>query len=177
LTAEAIAERLQRPLYSVGEYRHSVLDQRLISQISAGELSLDARELEAQLSRIVQTATHWKAILLLDEADVFLQTRSTLQLERNRLVAIFLRKLEYYQGVFFFTTNLVNDFDPAILDRIHLRLQYNNLDKEARKKILRQFLMTLEATVEDKWLDRFGETCLNGRQVREANDRRGGYCN
>jgi SpoVK/Ycf46/Vps4 family AAA+-type ATPase len=92
----------------------------LTSQIFAGELSLDPGELEAQLSRIFQTASHWKAILLLDEADMFLRTRSTPHLERNRLVAVFHWKLEYYQGVFFFTTNLVNDFDPAILDRIHL---------------------------------------------------------
>jgi SpoVK/Ycf46/Vps4 family AAA+-type ATPase len=137
-----------------------------MSQISAGELSINAGELEAQLSRIFQTATHWKAILLLDEADVFLQTRSTFQLERNRLVAIFLRKLEYYQGIFFLTTNLIRDFDPAILDRIHLQLQYNDLDHAARKKILLQFLTRLDVTIEDNELiNRFGEIPLNGRKV------------
>jgi SpoVK/Ycf46/Vps4 family AAA+-type ATPase len=139
-----------------------------MSQISAGELSVDAGELEAQLSRIFQTATHWKAILLLDEADVFLQTRSTFHLERNRLVAIFLRKLEYYQGLFFLTTNSINNFDPAILDRVHLQLQYNDLDPIARKKILLQFLTQLDATIEDEWINRFAEICLNGRQVRKA---------
>ena len=137
-----------------------------MSQISAGELSVDAGELEAQLSRIFRTATHWKAILLLDEADVFLQTRSTFQLERNRLVAIFLRQLEYYQGIFFLTTNLIRDFDPAILDRIHLQLQYNDLDQTARKKILLQFLTRLDVTIEDNELiNRFGEIPLNGRKV------------
>jgi SpoVK/Ycf46/Vps4 family AAA+-type ATPase len=138
-----------------------------MSQISAGELSADAGDLEAHLSRIFRIAAHWKAILLLDEADVFLQTRSTMQLGRNRLVAIFLRKLEYYSGVFFLTTNLVNDFDPAILDRIHLQLQYGDLDQRARKTILLQFLKQIGATiVDDEWINRFGEIHLNGRQVR-----------
>ena len=49
--------------------------------------------------------------LLLDEADVFLQRRAELTLERNRLVAVFLRKLEYYDGVLFLTANLVG---PAV---------------------------------------------------------------
>jgi hypothetical protein len=42
-------------------------------QISAGELSTDAAKLEAQLSRIFKIASHWNAMLLLDEADVFLE--------------------------------------------------------------------------------------------------------
>jgi hypothetical protein len=55
---------------------------------------------ERQLSRIFRTAKAWNALLSLDEADVFLQERSQLTLERNRLVPIFLRKLEFFDGVF-----------------------------------------------------------------------------
>ena len=47
----------------------------------------------------------WEAVLLLDEADVFLEARSTHDLERNKLVSIFLRVLEYYEGILFLTTN------------------------------------------------------------------------
>ena len=62
-------------------------------KISAGELKVSARELEGQLSRIFRIASHWNALLLLDEADVFLEKRSSENILRNSLVAVFLRKL------------------------------------------------------------------------------------
>ncbi len=37
-------------------------------------------------------------VVLLDEADVFLEQRSLANLERNALVSVFLRVLEYYDG-------------------------------------------------------------------------------
>ena len=43
--------------------------------------------MEVQLSRIFQTASHWNALILLDEADVFLEQRSAHDLERNKLVS------------------------------------------------------------------------------------------
>ncbi|KAI1934749.1 hypothetical protein LOZ66_005604 [Ophidiomyces ophidiicola] len=130
LTAEAITELLERPLYS----------------ISSGNLSTSAGELEVQLTHIFHIASEWKAVLLLDEADVYLQHRDNVHLERNRLVATFLRTLEYYRGIFFLTTNLLEDFDPAIRDRIHLTLQYRNLDPPARVKIFNHFLNEAEAS-------------------------------
>jgi hypothetical protein len=60
-------------------------------------------------------ATLWKAIVLLDEADVFLETREEKgdNAERNGLVAIFLKELEYFSGIIFLTTNRVETFDAA----------------------------------------------------------------
>jgi hypothetical protein len=55
-------------------------------------------------------------------------------------VAIFLRKIEFFDRVFFLTTNLINDFDAAILNRIHLKMKYEDLDQSARKIIIAQFL-------------------------------------
>nr|KMM69764.1 hypothetical protein CPAG_06078 [Coccidioides posadasii RMSCC 3488] len=152
LTAEAIAEHQQRPLYLV----------------SAGELSTDAGTLEMQLIQIFQIASHWNAILLLDEADVFVQRRSSLQLERNRLVAIFLRLLEYYDGTFFLTTNLVSDFDGAILDRVHLNLKYYDLQPAARRSIFLNFLDAAGTKIDEAELALFVETKLNGRQIKNT---------
>ncbi|OKL55245.1 hypothetical protein UA08_09489 [Talaromyces atroroseus] len=149
LTAEAISERLQRPLYS----------------ISSGDLSIRAEELEAQLTRTFQVASDWKAVLLLDEADVYLQKRDGFQLERNRLVATFLRTLEYYDGIFFLTTNMLGDFDSAILDRIQLKLRYDDLDPSARKSVFQHFLGNLQTDIEEKSLLQFSEVQLNGRQI------------
>jgi SpoVK/Ycf46/Vps4 family AAA+-type ATPase len=128
-------------------------------------LSVRAEELEVQLTRVFDIASEWKAILLLDEADVYLQKRDGLQLERNRLVATFLRTLEYYNGIFFLTTNMLGNFDEAILDRIQLKLRYDALDSSARLSIFRHFLGEIGAEVEEEELAKFCEIRLNGRQV------------
>lgn len=78
---------------------------KLTLQVSAGELSFDIAELERRVSQIFQIASRWKALLLFDEADVFVTKRGLHFLERNRFVAIFLRKLEYFEGIQFLTTN------------------------------------------------------------------------
>ena len=81
MTAEGISELLKCPLYMA----------------SAGELGTDSRFL----------CHAWGAILLLDEADVFLEKRNMHDIHRNALVSIFLRQLEYFQGILFLTTNRV----------------------------------------------------------------------
>jgi len=52
-------------------------------------------------------------VLLLDEADVFLYQRGSNDVMRNALVSIFLRQLEYYQGILFLTTNMIAQCDMA----------------------------------------------------------------
>ena len=103
-------------------------------------MPLDSAILEAQLFRIFQIAAHWGALLLLDEADVFLERRSRQNLPHNSLVSVFLRKLEYYEGIMFLTTNRAEEFDPEILSRIHLMLRYENPITEARRNIWANFL-------------------------------------
>jgi SpoVK/Ycf46/Vps4 family AAA+-type ATPase len=103
-------------------------------------LSIEAAKLEGQLSRIFKIASHWNAILLLDEADVFLEKRTTENLIRNSLVSVFLRKLEYCEGIMFLTTNRVDEFDVAILSRIHVMLRYGDLTQDRGRKVWTQFI-------------------------------------
>jgi hypothetical protein len=56
------------------------------------------------LTSIFKIASRWKAILLLDEADVFLTQRGD-NPQLNALVSVFLRELEQYDGILFLTTN------------------------------------------------------------------------
>jgi SpoVK/Ycf46/Vps4 family AAA+-type ATPase len=71
LTAEGVAEAMKAPLYTM----------------SAGELGLDTRQVEKKLSDVLEMATMWNAILLIDEADIFLEQREPQQLMRNELVS------------------------------------------------------------------------------------------
>ncbi|KAJ7099777.1 hypothetical protein C8R44DRAFT_642185 [Mycena epipterygia] len=70
------------------------------------------------------------AAVLIDEADVFLEERGTASIERNAMVAVFLRQLEYFQRVLFLTTNRVKQFNPAFQSRIHLSCNLLCSEKE-----------------------------------------------
>ena len=138
-------------------------------QISAGDLSSDAAKLEKQLSLHFELANHWNALLLLDEADVFLRKRDT-DHTHNSLVSVFLRKLEYYQGIMLLITNRVRDFDNAIQSRIHLTLRYSPLGVDTRKGIWNIFLQNIitaggKAECSDENLDNLAKHDLNSRQV------------
>lgn len=169
LTAEGISEFLKKPLYCVG----------------AGELGTDARTLELQLGKILDVAHVWGAVLLLDEADVFLERRSVHDLHRNALVSIFLRLLEYFQGILFLTTNRVETFDEAFQSRIHIALRYSDLDRKAKKQIWNSFLnivakdeasedsdnaadAPLREVVTKDELENLARRELNGRQIKNV---------
>ncbi|KAK3934407.1 hypothetical protein QBC46DRAFT_399876 [Diplogelasinospora grovesii] len=139
-------------------------------QISAGELPSHAGLLEAQLSLIFEIAQRWGAIVLLDEADVYLEQRSSRDLGRNGLVSVFLRKMEFCEAIMFLTTNRVTEFDEAILSRVHLAMKYANLDRDRRKLIWKIFLDRAsnshgKADISDKELDKLVRIEFNGRQV------------
>ncbi|KAL8686930.1 MAG: hypothetical protein Q9218_006760 [Villophora microphyllina] len=140
LTAEAVSEVTHRPLY----------------MISAGELGKDLEDVDTRLDTVLAICRKWKCVLLLDEADVFLQTRSLVDLERNALVSIFLRRLEYYQGILILTTNRVSTIDPA----------FQNLDTESRRIIWRNFIKSPEVTEAE--FAKLAEWNLNGRQIKNT---------
>ncbi|EEP81400.1 conserved hypothetical protein [Uncinocarpus reesii 1704] len=159
LTAEGIAELLKRPLYMV----------------SAGELGTDSRTLEGELNKILDIAHSWGAVLLLDEADVFLEKRTIQDIHRNALVSIFLRLLEYFQGILFLTTNRVETFDDAFQSRIHVALRYGDLTTKAKRTVWKMFLdkvRTKEGLEVVKFTDKDYDTLarhnLNGRQIKNS---------
>lgn len=152
LTAESVAESMHIPLYT----------------ISAGDLGMDPYEVENTLQDILEMVAKWKAILLLDECDVFLEARTSHNLERNRLVSIFLRTLEYYQGILFLTTNRVSNMDAAFQSRIHISMAYPDLTATSRRQIWSNFLMLSNQSSElsEHDLDSLAKVSLNGRQIK-----------
>ncbi|EMD62473.1 hypothetical protein COCSADRAFT_146272 [Bipolaris sorokiniana ND90Pr] len=160
LTGESIAEYLQCPLYAV----------------SAGELGTNSRALEADLNRIMEITHSWGAILLLDEADVFLEARQPNDLHRNSLVSVFLRLTEYYQGILFLTTNRVETFDEAFQSRIHMGIRYEELSARARREIWQQHVGRVERMKGSQGMKAFTEAdfdvlsqrVLNGRQIKNT---------
>ena len=120
LTAEVYAESRERPLYSV----------------QASQLGVDPSELEDELLKVFARAQRWNAILLIDEADVYVRARGD-DLQQNAIVGVFLRVLEYYSGVLFMTTNRADLVDDAIASRCLARIEYQPPPAEDQKKIWR----------------------------------------
>ena len=125
--------------------------------------------MDAQLSLISRLTSHWKALVLLDEADVFVQERS-LNHHMNDKVSVFLRKLEYFQGVMFLTINRVKDFDDAIQSRITQAFTYGALSFTTRRTVWERFLKKATtvygpAAYKPDDLNSLTWRSLNGRQV------------
>ncbi|XXG94863.1 hypothetical protein Hte_001122 [Hypoxylon texense] len=163
LTAETAAEGTKKALVST----------------SMGELNKGANLLsgsasfEKELKKVLRYAMVWKAIVLLDEADVFLEARTDVgSSDRNALVAVFLRELEYFGGIVFLTTNRVNSFDIAMKSRIHLSLSYTPPETEVRRSIWQHCLERLPAQAKDidvaKTIDFLVTAKLNGREIANS---------
>ncbi|KAI9757735.1 MAG: hypothetical protein M1815_000072 [Lichina confinis] len=82
---------------------------------------------------------------------------------------MFLRKLEYYRGIMFLTTNRVKDFDEAMQSRIHLAIKYPVLNQETRRTLWEHFLKRgVDSEVNGWELGKLAERRINGRQIKNA---------
>ncbi|KAI1759196.1 P-loop containing nucleoside triphosphate hydrolase protein [Hypoxylon sp. FL1150] len=163
LTAETAAEGTKKALVStsVGELNKG-------TNLLSGTASF-----EKELKKILKLATIWQAVVLLDEADVFLEARKDVGTsDRNALVAVFLRELEYFAGIVFLTTNRVNSFDIAMKSRIHLSLSYTPPEIEVRRSIWQHCLKMVPTETKDidvgKAIGFLVTAKLNGREIANA---------
>ncbi|KAJ4358936.1 hypothetical protein N0V95_002642 [Ascochyta clinopodiicola] len=131
-TAECVASHTKRPLFP----------------ITCGDIGEKATDVEDHLEKNFQLAHKWGCVLLLDEADVFLGKRGTNDIQRNAVVSVFLRTLEYYSGILFLTTNRVGKIDRAFKSRIHISLFYSKLDLDRTVKIWENNLKRVREDVE-----------------------------
>ena len=152
LTVEAVAEVLHRMIYSV----------------SIGELGTNPNDLEDRLRSILDLAQHWNAVLKLDEADIFMEARDTSNIERNAMVSIFLRQLEYFSGVMFLTTNRVQSFDPAFFSRISLPISYPDMTEALRAQVWHSVLLGAGIDPRAFNIKRLSGHEVNGRNITSA---------
>ena len=162
-TAECVAAYTRRPLFP----------------ITCGDIGQTAVDVEANLDKIFLQARKWGFVLLLDEADVFLAKRERDSIERNALVTVFLRALEYYSGILFLTTNRIGAFDEAFISRIHMSLYFPDLDQDNTFKVWAMNLARLQNSGRKIYVDKepiheFTRSHWkdghrwNGRQIRNA---------
>ncbi|KAL1631198.1 hypothetical protein SLS56_004445 [Neofusicoccum ribis] len=88
---------------------------------------------------------------------------------------VFLRVLEYYEGILILTSNRVGTLDEAFKSRIQVALQYPPLNRPSRKQIWRNFFDMLETDDEEinlhelrRRIDELTSHEMNGRQIRNV---------
>lgn len=118
-TAECIAELSHRPLLT----------------ITCGDLGSYADTIQTELDHWLHLGRLWNGVLVFDEADVFLESRTHGDIQRNSIVSVFLRAIEYHSGLMFLTTNRIGSFDEAVLSRMHAVLHLPNLTAQNRREI------------------------------------------
>ncbi|KAH7063104.1 hypothetical protein B0J12DRAFT_157935 [Macrophomina phaseolina] len=157
LTAEAVALATGKPLLPV----------------SVAEIRTEPAEAEQMLEDIFDDASRWNAVLLVDEADVFLEERIGNQdIKRNTLVSVLLRVLEYYDGIIILTTNRISSLDVAVQSRMHFAIRYSDLTKEEQIRLFNQFLDKIRDNISNReQIDDYLQIIckkgqINGRQIR-----------
>lgn len=170
LTAESVAEVAEKPLL----------------QIACGDMGTSPSEVEKSMNSILRLGQRWDCVVLLDEADTFLEQRTSQDIERSALVSVFLRILEYYNGILILTSNRVGSFDEAFKSRIHLSVHYKAPSRLERRKIWKNLLNRLEDLEEspdspianltedidvvdiEMHIDDLARYAMNGRQIRNV---------
>tara|TARA_R110002049_G_scaffold154628_9_gene319265 strand:+ start:76 stop:1707 length:1632 start_codon:yes stop_codon:yes gene_type:complete len=152
LTAEVYSEVVGKPLYRV----HS------------GQLGITAESVEANLSTILQRAARWDAIMLLDEADVYIRCRDN-DLQHNAIVAEFLRTLEYFDGLLFMTTNRDDDVDDAILSRCIATIKYDVPPRDAAIRLWHTLADQFDVELPEGLVETLADTYsdASGRDIKE----------
>jgi hypothetical protein len=161
LTAEVYSEIIQRPLYRV----HS------------GQLGLNVAAMETALKDVLTRAQRWGAVMLIDEADVYIKRRDD-NIAMNAVVGVFLRVLEYFNGLLFLTTNRVDDIDEAIVSRCIAMIRYEQPDSDARRRIWQVMLEQFALQVDDALLDELVALfpTASGRDIKGLTKLTAKYC-
>jgi AAA+ superfamily predicted ATPase len=102
-------------------------------------------ETEKNLGRAFDAAEAGHVLLLFDEADSLLakrtgDVRSSNDRHANLETNFILARLEQFEGIAFFTTNLASAIDPAIARRMSMSIQFPHPDAETRELLWRRMI-------------------------------------
>ncbi|WP_367848154.1 ATP-binding protein [Rhodoferax sp. WC2427] len=124
---------------ALAEHIAKALDKPLLIKQASDLMSKYVGETEQKMAAMFKEAEAEKAVLLLDEADSFLQDRRGAQrtyevTEVNEM----LQGMERYRGIFVCTTNLLDRIDQAALRRFTFKIQFKPLLRGQREAMFVQ---------------------------------------
>ncbi len=136
LTAHSLSRSLKRQVLS--------FDCSKILSMYVGESEKNVRKIfDTYADLTIQTKT--EPILLLNEADQFLASRSagvgsSADQMHNQMQNIFLEQIEKFQGILIDTTNLLENIDAAFSRRFNYKIEFKKPDKEQRLELWKMML-------------------------------------
>ncbi len=121
---------------ALAEHLADQLDRPLMIRRASDLVSKYVGETEQQMARMFADATEEGAVLLLDEADSFLQNRQ-IAVRNYEVTEVneMLQGMERFDGIFICTTNLLDRIDEAALRRFSFKLRFLPLRPEHRERM------------------------------------------
>jgi len=115
--------------------------------------------------------TKSKPLLLLNEADQFLSSRSvgsnsSADKMHNQMQNIFLEQIEKFEGILIATTNLLESIDPAFSRRFDYKIEFSKPNLKQRLELWRKMLPESAVYSEDFDIDILATYPLSGGQMK-----------
>ncbi len=161
LTAYSLAKSLKKQVLS--------FDCSKILSMYVGESEKNVRKIFDTYKELA-TKTKSEPVLLLNEADQFLSSRtsgsgSSADQMHNQMQNIFLEQIEKFEGVLIATTNLLENIDPAFSRRFNYKLEFAKPTK-VQRKALWKLLLPKEAPFEKGFdIEELSHYALSGGQI------------
>ncbi len=160
LTALALAKSLKKPVLS--------FDCSKILSMYVGESEKNVRTIFESYKELSETSGQ-SPILLLDEADQFLSTRTTnssgADKMHNQMQNIFLEQIEKFDGILIATTNLLETIDTAFSRRFNYKIEFKKPTFEERLRLWEKLLPKNAPFERDFSLKKLAEFSLTGGQI------------
>ena len=161
LTATSLAKSLKKPILS--------LDCSKVLSMYVGESEKNVRKIFDDFKEIASKSKS-EPILLLDEADQFLSTRSTSASSsadkmHNQMQNIFLEQIERFDGILIATTNLLENIDSAFSRRFNYKVEFKKPTLSQRIELW-QKMLPKEADYEENFeIEKLAKYELTGGQI------------
>ncbi|MDP2078921.1 MAG: ATP-binding protein [Sulfuricurvum sp.] len=161
LTAHSLSRSLKRQVLS--------FDCSKILSMYVGESEKNVRKIfDTYADLTKQTKT--EPILLLNEADQFLSSRSqgagtSADQMHNQMQNIFLEQIEKFQGILIATTNLLENIDQAFSRRFNYKIEFKKPDKAQRLKLWKMMLPKNAPYDEGFEIEKLSTYPLTGGQI------------
>lgn len=128
-------------------YFAAQLDKHLIQKTASDLLDCFLGETEKNFAAMFREAEEENAVLLLDEADSYLQDRSGAHRSWEvTQVNELLKQMEQFDGLFICATNLMDRLDPAVLRRFDLKIHFGYLKQEQAEAMFSEILAEFQGT-------------------------------
>ena len=161
MTAVSLAKTLKRPVLS--------FDCSRILSMYVGESEKNVRKIFDDFKILSQKAKV-EPILLLNEADQFLSSRSEGQGSsadkmHNQMQNIFLEQIEKFEGILIATTNLLGSIDKAFSRRFNYKIEFKKPGKKQRLRLW-QYMLPEKADYEEGFeIEALARYNLTGGQI------------